>query len=190
PQMGSRMADEQRPSERRAALSNRRTLRRRKEDRQLLQHGRELEAARRLSQAFFQCRSLEDLIENVLQTALEVVGAEAGSVLLADYETKRLVFRYVIGEKAEFLHGMSFPWNEGIAGVVFKSGEPAVIGDVKQDPRHFTGVDLMTGYRTHDMITLPLKEWEGSPIGVLNVVNKRNGELNENDLALLTIIAT
>ena len=184
------MADEQKPSERRAASQNRRTLRRRKEDRQLIQRERELEAARRLSQAFFQHRSLEDLIENVLQTALEVVEAEAGSVLLADYDTKRLVFRYVIGREAESVHGTSFPWNEGIAGAVFKSGEPAVIGDVKQDPRHFTGVDLMTGYRTHDMITLPLKEWEGSPIGVLNVVNKRNGELNENDLALLTIIAT
>ena len=184
------MADEQKPSERRAASLNRRKLRRRKEDRQLIQHERELDAARRLSQAFFQHRSLEDLIENVLQTALEVVGAEADSVLLADYDTKRLVFRYVIGRKAESLHGTSFHWNEGIAGAVFKSGEPAVISDVKQDPRHFTGVDLMTGYRTRDMITLPLKEWEGSPIGVLNVLNKRNGELNEKDLALLTIIAT
>lgn len=184
------MADEKKPSERRAASLNRRTLRRRKEDRQLIQHERELEAARRLSQAFFQHRSLEDLIENVLQTALEVVGAEAGSVLLADNDTKRLVFRYVIGRKAESLLGTSFPWNEGIAGDVFKSGEPAVISDVKKDPRHFTGVDLMTGYRTRDMITLPLKEWEGSAIGVLNVLNKRNGELNENDLALLTIIGT
>src|SRR5216117_3162087 len=126
PRMGNPMADEQKPSERRAASQNRRTLRRRKEDRQLIQRERELEATRRLSQAFFQHRSLEDLIENV--------GAEAGSVLLADYDTKRLVFRYVIGRKAESVHGTSFPWNEGIAGAVFKSGEPAVIGDVK-DPR-------------------------------------------------------
>ena len=74
------MADEKKPPERRAASQNRRTLRRRKEDRQLIQRERELEATRRLSQAFFQHRSLEDLIENVLQTALEVVGAEAGSV--------------------------------------------------------------------------------------------------------------
>src|SRR5437870_11981874 len=186
PRMGSPMADEQKPSERRAASQNRRTLRRRKEDRQLIQRERELEATRRLSQAFFQHRSLEDLIENVLQTALEVVEAEAGSVLLADYDTKRLVFRYVIGRKSESLHGMSVPWNEGIAGAVFKSGEPAVIADVKQDPRHFAGVDLITGYKTRDMITLPikqmtdyrtgdkitlpLKQWEGSPTGVLNVV--------------------
>ena len=200
------MADERKRSDQLSSFPNRRIVQRRKEDLKLLQHRRELEAARCLSQAFFQCRSLEDLIENVLKTALDVVRAEAGSVLLADYETERLVFRYVIGEKAEFLHGMSFPWNEGIAGAVFKSGEPAVIADVKQDPRHFAGVDLITGYKTRDMITLPikqmtdyrtgdkitlpLKQWEGSPTGVLNVVNKRNGVLNEDDLALLTIIAT
>ena len=200
------MADERKPSDQPSSFSNRRGLQRRKEDLKLLQHRRELEAAQRLSQAFFQCRSLDDLIETVLKTALDVVRAEAGSVLLADYETERLVFRYVIGEKAEFLHSMSFPWNEGIAGAVFKSGEPAVIADVKQDPRHFTGVDLMTGYktrdmitmplkqmtdyRTRDMITLPLKQWEGGPTGVLNVLNKRNGVLNEDDLDLLTIVAT
>ncbi|MGH7208961.1 MAG: ATP-binding protein [Nitrospiraceae bacterium] len=200
------MADKGKRSDQPSSLPNRRGLHRRKDDRKLLQHGRELEAARRLSQAFFQCRRLEDLIENVLQTALEVVGAEAGSVLLADYENERLVFRYVIGEKAQFLHGVSFPWNEGIAGAVFQSGEPAVIADVKKDPRHFTGVDLVTGYRTRDMITLPLKQmidyrtrdmitlplkqWEGDPVGVVNVLNKRNGVLNEDDLGLLTIIAT
>src|SRR5438034_1569810 len=82
PRRGPPMADDQKPPERRAASQNRRTLRRRKEDRQLIQHERELEAARRLSQAFFQHRSLEDLIEKVLQAAIEVVCAEDGSVLL------------------------------------------------------------------------------------------------------------
>ena len=40
------------------------------------------------------------------------------------------------------------------------SGKAAIISDVKQDPRHFPDVDLMAGYKTKDMITLPLKQWE------------------------------
>ena len=39
------------------------------------------------------------------------------------------------------------------------------------------------------MITLPLRRWGGEPIGVLNVLNKRDGQLNEQDLGLLTIIS-
>ena len=47
----------------------------------------------------------------------------------------------------------------------------------------------MTGYRTRDLITLPLKRWDGDPIGVLQVMNKREGVLNEEDLAILTIVS-
>src|SRR3989454_10885523 len=39
------------------------------------------------------------------------------------------------------------------------------------------------------MITVPLKRWKGDPIGVLNVLNKRNGVLDEHDLALLMTIS-
>ena len=39
------------------------------------------------------------------------------------------------------------------------------------------------------MISLPLKQWKGDPIGVLNVLNKRSGSLDEGDLALLTIVS-
>jgi len=59
----------------------------------------------------------------------------------------------------------------------------------KQARAHFRGIDDTTGLVTRDMITLPLKRWKGNPIGVMNVLNKRRGTLNENDLALLTIIS-
>lgn len=173
---------------------NRRRGSRRGDDLTLLQRDQQLEAALRagvgICHSFFKTDKVDDLVEKVLRTALDVVGAEAGSVLLADPDAERLVFRYVIGLKAELLHGTSFPWNEGIAGAVFKSGSAAIISDVQQDPRHFHGVDLMTGYQTRDMITLPVKQWDGDSIGVLNVLNKRTGKLDEHDLAILTIVST
>jgi signal transduction histidine kinase len=39
------------------------------------------------------------------------------------------------------------------------------------------------------MITVPLRRWRSEPIGVMNVLNKRTGQLNEQDLGLLTIIS-
>jgi signal transduction histidine kinase len=47
----------------------------------------------------------------------------------------------------------------------------------------------LTGYRTRDLITLPLKRWDGNPIGVLQVLNKREGVLNGDDLCILTIVS-
>ncbi len=150
---------------------------------------RELEAARRISEALFQHLKVEELVEQALKTALDVVDCQEGSVLMANPETKELVFYHSVGEQAP-KPGTSFPWNQGIAGTVFSTGEPLVIGDVKQDSRHFGKIDQTTGFTTQDMIALPLKHWEGHPIGVLEVMNKRDGRLDQNDLDILTIIAS
>ena len=172
-----------------APFSNRRREWRRHEDIRLLQRERELEGARRICQALFQHISVDELVERALRTALDVVGAEAGSVLLADPESKELVFRYIVGEGADRLQGTRMPWDKGIAGAVFHSGEAAVIADAACDERHFSDIDAHTGYTTRDMIVLPLKRWEGEPIGVLEVLNKREGRLNQDDVSILTIIS-
>jgi len=85
--------------------------------------------------------------------------------------------------------GTAIPWDQGVAGQVFHSKEPALICDVKKRGHHFAGIDDATGYITRDMISIPLKRWKGEPIGVLNVLNKREGTLDESDLALLMIVS-
>ena len=149
---------------------------------------RELEAARRISEALFQRLRFEDVLEQALQIALDIVGAEAGCVLIANTDTKELVFSHAIGEKSPPI-GTAFSWNEGIAGSAFQTGEAKVVGDVQQDERHFWGIDRVYGQVTQDLIALPLKRWEGDPIGVLEVMNKTTGRLDHDDVAILTIIS-
>ncbi len=149
---------------------------------------REVDAARRISHALFQHLNVEDLVKQALHIALEVVDGQAGCVLLANPDKKELVFYHAIGDKAPS-PGVGFSWDKGIAGSVYQTGDPIVTSDVKHDQRHFSVIDETTGYDTHDMIALPLKSWEGAPIGVLEVMNKKEGELNKDDVAILTIIS-
>ncbi len=149
---------------------------------------RQMEAAILISQSFFEHLSVEELLEEVLCTALKVVNAQAGSILLADSETQQLVFRYGVKENSKGLLGTAISWDQGIAGAVFQSGEAELIADAKEDPRHFGVVDEITGFHTRDMVVLPLKRWEGKPIGVLEVLNKAQGRLDEEDAALLGVV--
>ena len=149
---------------------------------------RELEAARRISEALFQHLRVENVVEQALSIALKVVNARSGSVLLAHPETHQLVFYHAIGERAPS-QGTAFPWDQGIAGTTFQTGEAVVVNNVKQDSRHFNKIDVAFGHITHDLIALPLKRWEGDPIGVLEVMNKKQGQLNQDDVAILTIIS-
>ena len=149
---------------------------------------RELTAARHITETLFRHVTLDRLVEETLRTALKVVDAESGSILLAGSESRQLEFRYSIGAKP-VPQGTVIPVDRGIAGAVFRSGHAQVISDVKRDPRHFPGIDHLTGYRSRDMVCLPLKRWGGKPIGVLTVLNKREGRLGEEDLAILTLVS-
>ena len=155
---------------------------------ELLHYKTQLEAVERISQALFQSINLDELVETTLRIALEEVGAEAGSVLLADPEKEELIFRYSIGDKP-VPRGTAIPWDKGISGSVFQSGEPRIINHVTQDAGHLHQIDQATGFVTHDMIAVPLRRWGGEPIGVLDVLNKREGPLTNHDLGLLTIIS-
>ena len=148
---------------------------------------KELAAARRVSEALSQRTKLQDLIEQALRTMLDVLDAENGSLLLADQETEHLVFYHSIGDKP-VPQGVVIPWTQGIAGAVFQSRKPEIVTDAQHDPRHFADIDLACGSVTRDMISIPLKKWEGDPIGVVQVMNKRHGQLNEKDVEILTII--
>ena len=66
---------------------------------ELLHYKTQLEAVERISQALFQSIDLDELVYTTLRIALEEVGAEAGTILLADSEKEELIFRYSIGDK-------------------------------------------------------------------------------------------
>ena len=155
---------------------------------ELLHYKTELEAVERISQALFQSIDLDELVETTLHIALEEVGAEAGSILLADPEKEELIFQYSIGDKP-VPRGTGIAWDKGISGAVFQSGEARITNQVNQDTTHLHSIDQTTGFITHDMITVPLQRWRGEAIGVLNALNKREGPFTNHDLSLLTIIS-
>jgi signal transduction histidine kinase len=169
------------PNERRAVV-------RRQDDRRRERKDRQLEAARRITEALFEHLTSDELAARALRTALDVVQAECGSILLADPASQQLIFRHSIG-KSPVKVGTAIPWNGGIAGTVFQSGEPLVVRDATQDPRHLALIDELTAHTTRDMIAIALKRWEGEPIGVLEVLNKREGVLDEDDVAILSIVS-
>ena len=154
-----------------------------------LSHSRtQLEAIERVSQTLFQSIDLDELVETTLRIALDEVEGEAGSILLADTDTEQLVFQYSIGEKP-VPRGTAIPWNSGISGAVFQSGSPRLTKCMDEQAGHNAQIDRATGFVTREMITVPLRRWRSEPIGVMNVLNKRTGTLNDRDLSLLSIIS-
>jgi len=162
---------------------------------QLSYRERQLAAVYRIGRSLYSKVDFEELVQEALTMALETVNATAGSILLYDPQKDRLVFKYVIGEKASLLMGHEIQPDEGIAGEVFRSGQPLITPDVAQDPHHAAHIDEATRFTTRNMITAPLKSMDIEPIGVLQALNKvvpeGQGEaaFDQSDLGMLSLVA-
>lgn len=132
---------------------------------------------------------LHDLMENVLYCLLDVFGAEAASVMLADDTREHFEFYQVEGEAKPALDGLKIPIMGGIAGDVYRTGKNEIVNDVQNDPRFFKNVDLRTSFVTRSMLVTPLTAG-GEKVGVLEVINKiEGGSFSEDEGTLLASIA-
>jgi len=158
---------------------------------------RQLAAVYRIGQALYSKVDFEELLWESLSVALRTVHASAGSILLYDPGKDRLIFKYAIGEKAPLLKDREeIRPDEGIAGEVFRSGQPLITPDVAQDPHHAAHIDEATHFQTRNMITVPLKNQDQPPIGVLEALNKAlpdgqgEADFDKDDLEMLNLVAT
>jgi putative methionine-R-sulfoxide reductase with GAF domain len=126
------------------------------------------------------------LLEKIMDSSLALTQSDAGSILLV--EESNLVFKIVKGAKAEDLPGKSIPVGKGIAGWVAKSGKSLLTGELQGDPRFDPEIDMITGYETKSVLCVPLTMKTGV-IGVIELLNKKNGYYTEKDEELLVYLA-
>lgn len=118
---------------------------------------------------------LSQLLSLILTSAIEVVHADSGSLLLLDAATNELVFRVVIGGAGEALIDQRIPSDQGIAGWVLEHQEPVIVHDVNTDTRFLQKIDLNHHHTTLSLIAAPLL-YQGRAIGVVEALNKKTGE--------------
>ena len=171
------------------AVQDRRRLPRRTVELRVTHGNKELEVALLISQALSGHCSLEDLVAQTLNAALKALNADSGSIFIADATSQQLINYRSVGEKP-VAPGSAIPWNHGIAGAVFKSAQHAIIVDAEKDSSLPERIDKSTGSVIRNLVIVPLKRWQGEPIGVIEILNKRDCPINEDDVAVLTMISS
>lgn len=130
------------------------------------------------------------LLGDILDTALAVLKATDGSLMLTDEETGELVFTVVRGSAADRLIGYRLPAGTGIAGWVAQHREPQNVRDVRLDPRFYPRVDEAFGFNTRSMVCVPVNLDDGRVLGVVSVLNKvSDKEFTQEDLDLILVVA-
>ncbi len=146
-------------------------------------------AIEHFNHALYQEISIDEFSHQALDSACQIIGGQAGSLLLVTHEPQKLEFKLSKGPNP-VPTGTAIFRNLGIAGHVFLSGQPAIVLDAGNDPRHWSGIDQLTGYTTKNMIAAPIKRLDGELLGVIEVLNKSNGTPNQEDVMILQILSS
>lgn len=126
--------------------------------------------------------SQQELLRTILSEARRIAHCEAGSLFLIEPdedEREALVFKLAQNDIVEF------PFVEtrlelssgSIAGYVAVTGKELNIKDVyrlsDQLPYHFNhSFDEKNGYRTQSVLTLPMRDYRGRVVGILQFLNR------------------
>lgn len=126
--------------------------------------------------------TLDEMLRAIVEVSAQETGAERGTLFLNDERTGELYSRVAQGTSVREIRILN---NTGIAGHVFTTGQGVIVHDAYSDPRFHRGVDQETGYVTSSILCAPIRTAKGEIIGVLQMLNKREGQFSDENLRLL-----
>ena len=132
-------------------------------------------------------------IEQVLDSLVETFSYKIGRILEADRSTLFVVddnagqlwSKVATGQGDDILE-ITLPMGEGLAGYVAETGETLNIPDAYRDKRFNPEVDKKYGYRTKNILCMPLSNSDDETIAVVQLLNKQTADhFTEEDEELL-----
>jgi signal transduction histidine kinase/uncharacterized protein YigA (DUF484 family) len=149
---------------------------------------KELQSLNEIGQAITSTLDLQKTLTLITDQTTGLMNVAAASVVLRDDEAGEVWFAAASGEGSEAVIGLHMALGQGLAGWVAEKGEPVIVPDVYADQRFFPDMDKSSGFTTQSIICVPLQT-KGHTIGAIEVMNKKSGPFNKDDLALLQALA-
>jgi len=128
------------------------------------------------------------LLVKIAEKVKNYLNCEGASFFLYDRLKEELYFETATGEKSDLLKSIVLKKGEGIAGWIAETGKAALVNNCEKDSRFNSATDIKTDFITKSMLGVPVIR-DGRLLGVLEAVNKLNGNFNENDLSMLKYIS-
>ena len=131
-------------------------------------------------------KDFERLLESIMEESNKAVGADRSSLFILDKDTNYLWSKVALGTSGVEIR---FPANIGIAGFVATTGEVLNIDNVYEDSRFNPEIDRKTGYKTRNILCVPMINREGQIYGVFESMNKKKGNFTKEDGEMLLALS-
>jgi signal transduction histidine kinase len=129
---------------------------------------------------------LDKVLTLILDVATQSIGADRGTLYLMDEAANELWSKVAQGSN---MVEIRLPVGKGLAGYVAKTGETVNIADAYKDPRFNPEIDKKSGYRTRNVLCMPMRNKDGNIVGVFQFLNKREGAFTSDDDAFIEALS-
>jgi class 3 adenylate cyclase/GAF domain-containing protein len=154
----------------------------------VLKRNRELETIKQVGSALASSTfDMKKVLKYTMDMVRVLMNVEAGSLLFL--ENGELELAVAFNTQLSSMKKFRLKIGQGIAGHVAARGEAIIVNDTQKSPHFFPGVDKYTGYLTRSALCVPMIS-QGKVIGVIEVLNKINGDFSSNDEDLIQSIAS
>jgi len=130
-----------------------------------------------LSNILLEATDLNKAIKKATEKIKEIIEVDRVTIFIYSQTTNRL-WTYI----ADGLEKLIIPADKGIVGYVVKNKTIKKVNDTSKEPLFYKEVDEMTGYHTKNILTLPLIGSDNKLIGVIQLLNKKNGDFTPKDI--------
>ena len=127
---------------------------------------------------------LEVLLMQIAEICTEMLGCERASIFLYDPASQQLWTKIALNS-AE----IRVPSAAGVVGHAFTTNTLVLVSDPYRDPRFNPEPDRRSGFHTRNLLTCPMVGVDGNPLGVIQAVNKRIGDFQQMDPAMIQLLA-
>ncbi len=149
---------------------------------------RELATLNEIAATITSSLDARDVYHEVVRHINEYFEVDAGSLLLRDETTGELVFVMTLEDHKEKLAGVRVPRGQGVVGHVAETQQYEIVLDAQNDPRFYREVSESIGYVTRSILCVPMIV-KGRTIGVIELLNKMNGQFTDEDAQRLMSMA-
>jgi adenylate cyclase len=125
---------------------------------------------------------IDTLLARIVAAATQLLDAERSTLFVYDPAKDELWSKVAEGTEQKQIR---IPAAAGVAGAAFTSGDVLDIPDAYADPRFNREIDRTSGFRTRNLLNVPVIDRTGERLGVVQVLNKRGGPFTQVDIRRL-----
>lgn len=132
----------------------------------------------RIASQFGTARDSKSLLELIAVEAARLLNADRSSIFIWDRSHHEVVACPALGFEGKMLRITD---SAGIVGECLQTGKAILVDDAYSDPRFNRQVDEETGYKTRNLLCVPLVDPNGQLIGAFEAINKLHGDFSAED---------